>query len=67
MKAVAIISALLMVLYLCGPAIFRAMKAKDYDNLYNGMRETRAHGGAMLSEEESGHYQSYSDRLVNDE
>ena len=49
-------------LYLCGPVIYRAMKKKDYDNLYNGLRQVRIDSGAYHEGPRS--FETYSEKLM---
>jgi hypothetical protein len=49
-------------LYLFGPAIFDAMKKKDYNDLYQGLKQTRIDNGSYHEGPRS--YQTYEEKLM---
>lgn len=65
MKWTLIIGGVCICAYLLTPVIFRAMKKKDFDDLYLGMQNARIAGGAYHDEQRR--FNSYSDKLMKGE
>ena len=57
------IFAVFMFFWLLGPAIFSAMKKKDYDTLYYGMQDAKRAGGAYVQQEDKP-YISYAEKYA---
>lgn len=49
-------------LYLCGPAIFDAMKQKDYNNLADGLKQTKIDNGSYHEGPRT--FETYEDKLM---
>ncbi len=54
----------ILVVYLITPVLFRAMKKHNYQNLYQGLQQTKKDSGAVYQREEEGAFLSYSDKYV---
>ena len=65
MKWTLIIGGIFIFGYFLTPVLFRAMKHKDFDDLYNGMQNARIAGGAY--HDEVRRFNSYSDKLMTGE
>ena len=49
-------------LYLFGGAIYSAMKKKDYNNLYDGLKQVRIDNGAY--HEQARTYETYTEKMM---
>ena len=48
--------------YFLTPLIYSAMKRHDFDNLYNGLQETKAQGGSVHEDPHRKKFLSYTDK-----
>ncbi len=55
-----------LIFYFSGPAIFRAMKKKDFDTIYHGMQDAKRSAGAHVYTGPSKKWQSYSERYARE-
>lgn len=56
---------LFAVIWLSGPAIFRAMKKKDFDAMYQNMQDAKKTVGAFTDDNQKPRFRSYEERYVN--
>lgn len=50
--------------YFLTPLIYRAMKKHDFENLYNGIQETKAVNGSAYQDPRRKRFLSYTDKYL---
>ena len=56
--------AVFLFFYFAGPAIFRAMKKKDFDTLYYGIQDAKRASGAYVDDNRHRKWESYSSKYA---